>query len=38
MPHLLLDALPYGKYDIPMQRLVTEDTLIKGIEKDEIVI
>ncbi|MDQ3004844.1 MAG: 5-formyltetrahydrofolate cyclo-ligase [Chloroflexota bacterium] len=35
---LLLYALPYGKYDILMQWLVTEDTLIKGIEKAEMVI
>jgi 5-formyltetrahydrofolate cyclo-ligase len=35
---LLLDALPHGEYDIPMQWLVTEDTLIKGIEKAEMVI
>lgn len=35
---LLLDALPHGEYDIPMKWLVTEDTLIKGIEKAEMVI
>jgi 5-formyltetrahydrofolate cyclo-ligase len=35
---LLLEALPHGEYDIPMQWLVSEDTLIKGTEKAEMVI
>jgi 5-formyltetrahydrofolate cyclo-ligase len=35
---LLLDALPHGEYDIPMQWLVTENTLIKVTEKAEMTI
>jgi 5-formyltetrahydrofolate cyclo-ligase len=35
---LLLDALPHGEYDIPIQWLVTENTLIKVTEKAEMTI